>query len=470
MEASRPSADNLRTRTANEAGGEIVDVHEFSSPTRTCTSPRWSDDHRFGPSPSPSRHRSPLVYGSKWPQPDGQPNALELDGYPYGALPHGPGRAVPARRRRGWDLAARNRSRRWPSASQQFGRRRASAGVDRRGNWPAFRLHRPATGRTGGMSGVSRRGLQEIRCSPGTRALGTKYRVMCPRRLTFASDGRQSGTPNGIRTRATAVKGRGPGPLDDGGQNADQHKGNPVPLRFRDGPDAPVWCASPARPGHGSAGVGQASVGTSVRLKIGRSAVRPRPWPPATAGDVSPDLRLLRSVDVTSAYAFPPNEIGRSAVRPRPWPSTESQIVCFLTWRFFNHGRHGRPAVLNRQGRQSHKVAGRCCTHVARISGHPKGPRHRSRTRPIAGSGPNPVQKREVTQQHQGLVEWELAFVLPVASSRGLPRSACPGASRRSRIVRPSRLTFAQAEKLPIARRRCPRSGVQHGVSTRGDV
>ena len=25
-------------------------------------------------------------------------------------------------------------------------------------------------------------------------------------------------TPNGIRTRATAVKGRGPGPLDDGGQ------------------------------------------------------------------------------------------------------------------------------------------------------------------------------------------------------------------------------------------------------------
>ena len=28
----------------------------------------------------------------------------------------------------------------------------------------------------------------------------------------------QVSTPNGIRTRATAVKGRGPGPLDDGGQ------------------------------------------------------------------------------------------------------------------------------------------------------------------------------------------------------------------------------------------------------------
>ena len=28
------------------------------------------------------------------------------------------------------------------------------------------------------------------------------------------------GTPNGIRTRATAVKGRGPGPLDDGGPTA----------------------------------------------------------------------------------------------------------------------------------------------------------------------------------------------------------------------------------------------------------
>ena len=29
MEASRPSADNMRTRTAQEAGGEILDVHEF---------------------------------------------------------------------------------------------------------------------------------------------------------------------------------------------------------------------------------------------------------------------------------------------------------------------------------------------------------------------------------------------------------------------------------------------------------
>src|SRR3954469_14096095 len=29
MEASRPSADNMRTRTAMEAGGEIVDVREF---------------------------------------------------------------------------------------------------------------------------------------------------------------------------------------------------------------------------------------------------------------------------------------------------------------------------------------------------------------------------------------------------------------------------------------------------------
>jgi hypothetical protein len=29
MEASRPSADNMRTRTAQEAGGEILEVHEF---------------------------------------------------------------------------------------------------------------------------------------------------------------------------------------------------------------------------------------------------------------------------------------------------------------------------------------------------------------------------------------------------------------------------------------------------------
>jgi integrase len=32
-------------------------------------------------------------------------------------------------------------------------------------------------------------------------------------------DSESSRTPNGIRTRATAVKGRGPGPLDDGGNS-----------------------------------------------------------------------------------------------------------------------------------------------------------------------------------------------------------------------------------------------------------
>ena len=34
-----------------------------------------------------------------------------------------------------------------------------------------------------------------------------------------------NGTPNGIRTRATAVKGRRPRPLDDGGRMPAQHKG-----------------------------------------------------------------------------------------------------------------------------------------------------------------------------------------------------------------------------------------------------
>ena len=29
MAASRPTADNMRSRTAREAGGEILDVHEF---------------------------------------------------------------------------------------------------------------------------------------------------------------------------------------------------------------------------------------------------------------------------------------------------------------------------------------------------------------------------------------------------------------------------------------------------------
>lgn len=44
-------------------------------------------------------------------------------------------------------------------------------------------------------------------------------------------------------------------------------------------------CAAPPRPG--------SSVGTSVRLKIGRSAVRPRPWPPhETAGQSGAELRF----------------------------------------------------------------------------------------------------------------------------------------------------------------------------------
>ena len=62
--------------------------------------------------------------------------------------------------------------------------------------------------------------------------------------------------PNGIRTRATAVKGRGPGPLDDGGRNAGQHKGIGSRLSFSWPPEASgkVLLAQPA---DGRWGIGQ---------------------------------------------------------------------------------------------------------------------------------------------------------------------------------------------------------------------
>ena len=88
-------------------------------------------------------------------------------------------------------------------------------------------------------------------------------------------------TPNGIRTRATAVKGRRPRPLDDGGLSpcGNRHiigpgrRGlqNPSTAHFR--PDRGLRYGFRAWAG--------SSVGTSVRLKSGRSAVRPRPCPQA---------------------------------------------------------------------------------------------------------------------------------------------------------------------------------------------
>ena len=49
----------------------------------------------------------------------------------------------------------------------------------------------------------------------GRRANQLRHRAL----LTTAPRCRDARTPNGIRTRATAVKGRRPRPLDDGGQN-----------------------------------------------------------------------------------------------------------------------------------------------------------------------------------------------------------------------------------------------------------
>ena len=49
----------------------------------------------------------------------------------------------------------------------------------------------------------------------GRRANQLRYRAL----LYHRSRCRDARTPNGIRTRAAAVKGRSPRPLDDGGQN-----------------------------------------------------------------------------------------------------------------------------------------------------------------------------------------------------------------------------------------------------------
>ena len=130
-------------------------------------------------------------------------------------------------------------------------------------------------------------------------------------------------TPNGIRTRATAVKGRRPRPLDDGGQRPRTRRTTPCePLQHRaSGGPAPKggavptmsgrWPFFPARHpcGKVSAAWPGSSVGTSDRLKIGRSAVRPRPWPPpGAAGQIH-----LACGSVHSSGA-------RNGDQPCPWP------------------------------------------------------------------------------------------------------------------------------------------------------
>ena len=110
-------------------------------------------------------------------------------------------------------------------------------------------------------------------CSAGSQqpSLGTSARLVESNARSDQIRAPERGgasTPNGIRTRATAVKGRGPGPLDDGGRDGRDCRGSLSWARQR--------CGSLRGARAGS------SVGTSVRLKSGRSAVRPRPCPRAT--------------------------------------------------------------------------------------------------------------------------------------------------------------------------------------------
>ena len=69
---------------------------------------------------------------------------------------------------------------------------------------------------------------------------------------------------------------------------------------------------SPARPGRAGSGTLSAtstragsSVGTSVRLKTGRSAVRPRPCPPSTRAALAPSTRRFSALFAATKGAAP---------------------------------------------------------------------------------------------------------------------------------------------------------------------
>jgi hypothetical protein len=117
-------------------------------------------------------------------------------------------------------------------------------------------------------------------CAPASGGTLTHPRLRKP----IGHQHRRVRTPNGIRTRATAVKGRRPRPLDDGGLSP---CGNRHIIGPALGPPQIAWqpiFVAVGRLRYGfrahQSGAGS-SVGTSVRLKSGRSAVRPRPCPRA---------------------------------------------------------------------------------------------------------------------------------------------------------------------------------------------
>src|SRR4029079_2264713 len=118
--------------------------------------------------------------------------------------------------------------------------------------------------------------LRRAACVGHRRTQGTES---APRSRHRTGPSRPSGTPNGIRTRATAVKGRRPRPLDDGGLvtgpealSRRQHTGTrrPPPTRRRE--------RAAGRPGRPSAqvaldralgpGLGLARIATRVTERL----------------------------------------------------------------------------------------------------------------------------------------------------------------------------------------------------------
>lgn len=94
-------------------------------------------------------------------------------------------------------------------------------GRDRTGDLPLFRRTLVPTELPGRKARVPRRVRATLTgLEPATSAVtGRRANQLRHRALLFAPRHRDASTPYGIRTRATALKGRRPRPLDEGGQN-----------------------------------------------------------------------------------------------------------------------------------------------------------------------------------------------------------------------------------------------------------
>ena len=155
----------------------------------------------------------------------------------------------------------------------------------------------------------------------------------------------------------------------------------------------------------GAAGPGS-SVGTSVRLKIGRSAVRPRPWPPSLSPgfEQRPPAETQVGVLLSGAYPAP------------SWRACCSQIA---------HRLPRRPV----SGQQ-----GYCVLHLGR------------RRRPHqVGVDPTRDLRRGVTEDQTARSRWARRPPASASTRHDACRAAGPAASHRPPHVARTRLSPGRA-------------------------